>query len=100
MKKEFSIQFFRPPHLPLNEKPVHKIFFSINSSPKKKEREISPTGELRFLNKTAELNDGSTQETKALGTVSPQQGRHRLSSVRQCRRSYQSQTTASRHEAP
>jgi hypothetical protein len=26
MKKEFSIQFFRPPHLPLNEKQVHKIF--------------------------------------------------------------------------
>ena len=25
MKKEFSIQFFRPPHLSVNEKPVHKI---------------------------------------------------------------------------
>lgn len=29
MKKEFSIQFFRPPHLPLNENQVHKIFFAI-----------------------------------------------------------------------
>jgi len=42
MKKEFSIQFFRPPHLPLNEQQVHKIFFSINSLPtKKKEGDIS-----------------------------------------------------------
>jgi hypothetical protein len=31
MKKEFSIQFFRPPHLSVNEKPVHKIYFAIHA---------------------------------------------------------------------
>ncbi len=44
MKKEFSIQFFRPPHLPLNEKQVHKIFLHhqlLAEINKKKKRQIS-----------------------------------------------------------